>query len=176
MECSKPHKRSCAKPTGKVISVAFAIDSRLLASSSHESDPDNGRIVLWQTGDWRIIREFSAKVGDYGPLIFEPGSNYLISCRAQKWDVDTGRELKPDLPFPVNWMALTPDKTGMIMMGSGDTVEYLHLSDHKLTEYRDVHQDSGRATAYSPDGKYLATGSDDVVLWDVATMTNLARF
>lgn len=169
-------KEAVLNQPGKVISVAFSLDGRLLASASHEADPEAGRIFLWRVGDWSKSRELSAHVSDYGPLIFEQGTDHLISSRKQEWETDTGRELKSDLPHSINWMAVAPDKSAMVMMDSGGIVEHLRLIDHKVTEYHDAHQDSGRAAAFSPDGKYVATGSDDVLLWDAATMTKLARF
>jgi WD40 repeat protein/serine/threonine protein kinase len=169
-------KEAALEQPGKVISVAFSNDSHVLASAAFESFPEHGRIVLWSAGDWRKTREFSALLGDYGPITFERGSNYLVSNRPQKWDIETGRELKADIVYGMNWIALAPDQTGIVMLDGGGIVQYLRLSDHKVTEYSDAHQDSGRTAAYSPDGKYLATGSDDVVLWDAATMTKLARF
>lgn len=162
--------------TGKVIAVAISADGRLLASASHESVPYNGRIILWSVDDWGKTREFPATVAEYGMLLFEPGSNHLISSRQQTWDVDTGRELGSDVPYSANWIAIKPDKTGIITMGSGGTVHYFSRIDHRVTQYSDIHQDSGRAAAFSPDSKFLATGSDDVILWDAATMTKLARF
>ena len=169
-------KEAVLNQLGQVISVAFSIDGQLLASASHESDPYKGRIILWSVRDWTMTREFPAMVGDYGLVIFEPATDHLISSCKQKWDIASGQELESDLPYNLNWMAIAPDKSGMVMMGSGGTVQYLRLIDHKVTEFHDAHQDSGRAAAFSPDGKYVVTGSDDVILWDAATMTKLARF
>jgi WD40 repeat protein len=39
-----------------------------------------------------------------------------------------------------------------------------------------MHQDSGRAIAFSPDGRLAASGAEDIVLWDALTHKKLGRF
>ena len=169
-------KEAVLNQQGQAVAVAFLGDGRMLAAALHDSGIDQGRIVLWRTADWSRIREFSAAVADYGQLLFEPGSARLISTRQQTWDTDSGRELESELPYRANWIAFTRDRTGIVIMNGGNTVDYLHRIDHRVTHYLGVHQDTGRAAAISPDGKYLATGADDVILWDAVSMTKLARF
>ena len=39
-----------------------------------------------------------------------------------------------------------------------------------------MHRDRARAAAYSPNGRYVATGGETIILWDAQTQTKLARF
>ena len=160
---------------GIVIAIAFSPDGRLLATASHESDDNKGHIILWDVGTWKNIRLLDARLGSYGRLNFSRDSRFLISSRPQKWDLSTGQQVPPDFGDALNWMALSPDATRMAMMGSGGSVLVHDLIHHKTATYQDVHQDSGRAAAFSPDGRFVATGADDIVLWDAKTMTNLGR-
>ncbi len=162
---------------GMVIAVAFSPDGQLLASASNEptpGEPSNGRVILWNVERRDKVRELPARLGDYGRLIFSPNSRWLISSYAQKWDVNTGLQMQPDFVDPMNWMALSPDATRMLTTSSGAEIGFLDLRQNKSTPHN-VHHDSGRAAAFSPDGRFAATGADDIVLWDTATMTILGR-
>jgi len=160
---------------GKVVAVTFSSDGQILASLSNESAV-NGHVTLWKMGDWNHPKELVARIGSFGELMFANHDRWLISSGGQKWDLLTGEQLVPDFVSETNWMAVSPNGSHVVLMGGGNSVGYLDLITHKTREYLGVHQDTGRAAAYSPDGRYLATGSDDVILWDAQTMTKLARF
>jgi WD40 repeat protein len=160
---------------GIVSALAFSPDSRLLACMAHESN-NQGHVELWNTGDWDKVREMAGPSREYGRIFFSPDGKQLITNAGAKWDISTGKSM-PTEEFPegVNWLTLSPDSTRMLAINSSGNVNLTDLMQHRQTMYS-AHQDSGRAAAFSPDGRLGATGSDDIVLWDAASMTKLARF
>jgi eukaryotic-like serine/threonine-protein kinase len=160
---------------GMVIAVAFSPDGRLLASASHESMDNRGQIILWEVGSWKKVREITAAVNPYGRLMFSRDNVSLISNYPEEFNVVTGQHIKPDFDAGLNWFALSPDAAHIVMMGGGGAVRMRDLIHHRTATYEDAHQDSGRAAAFSPDGRFVATGADDIVLWDAKTMTKLGR-
>ncbi len=162
---------------GIVVAVAFSPDGRLLASGTHdESSSNKGHVSLWKVGRWEKVRDLTCRWTNYGRLIFSPHSQHLISSGGQNWDVKTGKSMRSEFPGGVNWMAPSPDDTRMLTMGGGGDVKVVDLLQHRTKIYDAVHQDSGRAAAFSPDGRFAATGSDDIVLWEAASMTKVGRF
>jgi WD40 repeat protein len=53
-------------------------------------------------------------------------------------------------------------------------VKFLDLLGKRFIRQEHGHHDHGRAVAYSPDGKLIATGAERVLLWDALTMTKIA--
>jgi WD40 repeat protein len=94
--------------------------------------------------------------------------------------LDTGRQLddnSTECDWGGNWAAFSPGGpllVGVGMGGSGNVV-FSDFTRRKLLARYSVHQDNGRAAAYSPDGRFVVTGADDIVLWDATTQTKLAR-
>jgi WD40 repeat protein len=162
----------------KVGGLAFSSDGRLLATTS--TGPTSGRTILWAVGSWQKLREWP-RGADYGALLFTPdGRRLMLSTSCLTWDLDTGRQLDDsyaECKWGGNWAALSPNGPRLIAVGlggSGDVV-FSDLTQRKVLATYNVHQDNGRASAYSPDGRFVASGADDIVLWDTATQTILAR-
>ncbi|MCI0485249.1 MAG: serine/threonine protein kinase [Blastocatellia bacterium] len=160
---------------GPVNAVAFSPDGKLLASASAQSSPPDQQTILWDTARWEKIRE--APLGIiHGPLIFSPDSRYLIIRGENGLDLVTGREDKLDQNWSGNWSAFSPDARYVVSVDSYGEVRFSNVEERKLLAYYQAHRDHGRAAAYSPDGRYAATGAEDVILWDAATQTKLLRF
>ena len=161
--------------TTQVQGLAFSPDGRLLASSAEQT-------IIWSVGSWQKIRELPLGQS-YGTLIFSPDSRQLMESSGRTFDVLTGR-LLADVFDPGgggNWGALSPDARHLITVTSRGEVGFFDLSQsgdlshRKLLALQDVHDDHGRAAAYSPDGRWVATGAEDIVLWDARTHTKLTR-
>jgi WD40 repeat protein/serine/threonine protein kinase len=165
---------------GAVHAVAFSPDGRLLASCS--SAPDK-RTILWSAGQWEKVREMPAGTGEVGVLLFSADSRRLLIPESPSvWDVATGQPTAntQDLSGPAP-RALSPDGTRLVQTDTSGDVSFLDstrlwdLTQQKvLGDYR-VHQDHARAVAFSPNGKLVATGAEDIVLWDMETQTKLVR-
>jgi eukaryotic-like serine/threonine-protein kinase len=157
--------------------LAFSPDGRLLASTS--SDPPPGRTILWDVGNWQKLREWPVG-GEYRALLFTPdGRQLMLSAPGITWELNTGRQIDDGFrDWSGNWAAISPDGSRLVGVGRGGSgdVSFSDLTLRKVLATYHVHQDNGRAGAYSPDGRFVASGADDIVLWDAATQTKLARF
>src|SRR5260370_27067416 len=104
----------------------------------------------------------------------------MSSSSLSIWDVATGRQLAGE-QHGGNWSSLSPDGTRQVSVGSGvdvfffDMREFWDRTKQRVLSRQEAHQDNGRAVAYSPDGRLVATGADDIILWDAKTQTKLAR-
>ena len=151
---------------GPIRASAFSPDARVVIYAAGEV------LIVRETGTWKKLRELPA-VLPYGDFMFT--ENHLVTDNHfRTWNLYTGESLTIG-PFESggNWAALAPDGRQAVSVDTYGYLRFLDLANRKTLYRVHGHHDHGRAVAYSPDGKTLATASECVVLWDVASMTQL---
>lgn len=117
-------------------------------------------------------------IGREGPYLFSPDSTQLTvmsSIGIWIYDVWTGREIKlatGAVVRGINNIALGPNSQTFAKIGKDEnTVELWDLHTSKLRKTFSGHEKRMTSAAVSPDGKTLASGDfDDVIwLWDIDT-------
>jgi WD40 repeat protein len=163
--------------------VSFSADGRVAAFEGR----DDGRICVFDTATetlkYRLGTAFAlpegrkVKLGAMTQLDLSPDGKWLASFRVQDrqvniWDLASrtsrrmiGRERSPANAARFAWS----HDSRMLAMTNGREIQIWEVSSMKLRKEFSGHMAGVVSLAFSPDGRYLASGSADttVLIWDV---------
>jgi WD40 repeat protein/serine/threonine protein kinase len=151
--------------------IRFTPNGRYLAAPADQ-------LMLWEVGTWRNVGRVLAGSAS----LLSPDSRLSVTGMWLSVDLVTSREFTSCSAPTWNYAALSPDATQLATVDPGGFVGFWDMSrfwdagEHRLIQRVAAHRDHGRAVAYSPDGRLVATGSEEIIVWEAATWTKLARF
>jgi WD40 repeat protein/serine/threonine protein kinase len=156
-------------PKGETRVISYLAEPGKVASRAHE------------VRSLTIRPELSEGQPEIGCYVSPDGSMLAVTARVVDrafqpvtlWDPETGGKIAtcPESHASLSAVAFTPDSKGLILQ-HGDQAALWRLDDPEAVA---GHSDEAWAAAFSPDGKILATGSDDtdepktIKLWDPST-------
>jgi WD40 repeat protein/serine/threonine protein kinase len=162
-----------------VSAVAFPPDGRFLVSAAKRANPPVDDTILWRVGSWEKVGGIPCHVVEPQNLLFSQDGRRLIfhnACDHDTWDLTTGQPSPSE--FDPSWSGnnavFSPDGKRLVSMDSGGEVIFVDRPRRLILNRYPAHQDNGRATAWSPDGRLVATGAENVILWDAATIRKIA--
>ncbi|MBD2460345.1 pentapeptide repeat-containing protein [Oscillatoria sp. FACHB-1407] len=162
-----------------VQSIDFSPDGQTLVSASNDQT-----IRFWDIRTGTVLRELKGHTGSVVSIAFSPDGQMVASGSWDQtirlWDVATGKMLSV-LHGHANWIfagiAYSPvkdAKSGSYLLASISDRHTIRIWDTVTGQALKTligHNSGLCAVTFSPDGKWLATGSYDqtVRFWDVAT-------
>jgi WD40 repeat protein len=154
-------------------------DGKLLATCSYDR-----LINLWDVASGKLVRSLTGHNGAVYDLAFSPDGEILASASADAtvkiWNVQSGERLDT-LGQPEgeqSAVGFAPDLTSIVAGGGDRQLRLWKLLSRENAEINPLklsgtaHNSPILKLAFSPDGKWILTGSEsgELVLWDAATL------
>jgi WD40 repeat protein/uncharacterized caspase-like protein len=162
--------------SGQIRALAFSADGRFMVTGS---DDKTARIWDVTTGkEIRRLQGFSERVK---ALALSRDGRFILSGQnyARFWDATTGKQLKVFSTKGAGdvWAVAFSSDERLVLTGNQDGSAYLYeVATGKLLKQFQGHSSLVLSVAFSPDGKSIVTGADDVRLWDLATGREIRKF
>lgn len=142
---------------------------------------DDAGAKLYDTQSGELIRKFQSKVS-LSPAVFSPDGKLIVTGTQEKaafvWDVATGKLLRHfTMDAAVPWVDFSPDGKSVLTV-SGNFVQIWDVQTGEEKRRFLGHIGDVLFGAFSPDGKYVATGGADKTarVWNVATGEEMRTF
>jgi WD40 repeat protein len=176
--------RSLKGPGGRVVFVSFNHDGQLLAATTWY-EGGRGAVRVWDLHAGQEL--YTNPVPDSrvsGATAFSPDGKCVVTegwQRLHVWEARTGKVIQTldGLAGGVGLagMSFSPDGRRLAVADwHGKRVKVYGWDGEKLAEVRSLegHRPPASAVAYSPDGKYLASGDEQVFkLWNAQTLAEI---
>jgi WD40 repeat protein len=158
--------------TGPVLSVAFSLDGRILATGSGD-----GTARLWDSATGRPRATLTSHTDAVTSVAFSPDGRTLATGSgdgtARLWDTATGRPraILTSHTDAVRLVAFSPDGHTLATTSIDGTTWLWDTATGQRHATLTGHNGTVESVAFSPDGRDLATASVDGTtrVWDTAT-------